>query len=480
LRRREGLTQAQLARRLGISASYLNLIENDRRPLTAPLLIRLAQQFDVDLQTFADDGEARLIAELLEVFGDALFDDANLSNVDVRELAGASPAAARAVITLYRQLQRTEENAKALAARVTEEDPSLRVGPARLPSEEVSDFLQNRNNHFPALEDLAEALWQEANLDEEALTQRLHAHLENRLKVRVENLLGRAASNTLRRFDPKKRVLYLSERLPQSSRNFQLAHQIGLLASRDIFDDLLHAEGLHSDQARMLGRVALANYFAGAVLMPYQRFLQAAQELRYDIEVLCRRFLTSYEQVCHRLTTLSRAGHEGVAFHLIRVDVAGNISKRFSGSGIRFARYSGACPRWNVFTAFLTPGMIRTQISTMPDGASFFCMARTLRSQTGGYGSPQASYAIGLGCKLEDAPQLIYADGVDLQGLESAVPVGVTCRLCERTDCPQRAFPALQTPLEVDENVRRLSFYAPDEPRPVKAVARNARGKGGK
>ena len=190
------------------------------------------------------------------------------------------------------------------------------------------------------------------------------------------------------------------------------------------------------------GIVVKASYFAGAVLMPYEPFLAAARELRYDVELLERRFGVSFEQVCHRLTTLRRPGSEGVPFHFLRIDIAGNISKSFSASGIRFARFSGACPRWNAHAAFLTPGLIRTQLSEMPDGRKYFCIARTIQKDTGGYRGQHAMQALGLGCEMGHAKELIYADGLRLD--QPPVPVGVTCRLCERTDCEQRAFPPLQ------------------------------------
>jgi predicted transcriptional regulator len=195
--------------------------------------------------------------------------------------------------------------------------------------------------------------------------------------------------------------------------------------------------------------------------MPYQSFLEAARTERYDIDLIGHRFRASFEQTCHRLTTLRRPGAEGVPFHMVRVDIAGNISKRFSASGLRFARFSGACPRWSVFEAFTTPGLIRTQLSQMPDGAAYFWIARTVSRESGGWHSPRSMVALGLGCEASRARELVYADGIDLENREVMVPVGTTCRLCERMDCEQRAFPPLQHPLRVNENVRGLSFYAP-------------------
>jgi hypothetical protein len=223
--------------------------------------------------------------------------------------------------------------------------------------------------------------------------------------------------------------------------------------------------GITAEESARLYRVALANYFAGATLMPYRPFLEAAREFRYDVELLEHRFRASFEQVCHRLTTLNDPADAGIPFHLVRVDIAGNISKRFSGSGIPFARYSGACPLWSVHAAFLTPGLIRTQISEMPDGTRYFSIARTVRKAGGGHLVRQSRLAIELGCHVKHAQGMVYADGVDVAG-RSAVPVGVSCRLCERMECRQRAFPPMHHRLDVDEDVRGLSFYYSPKERP--------------
>ena len=199
---------------------------------------------------------------------------------------------------------------------------------------------------------------------------------------------------------------------------------------------------LSGQAARDMYRRALASYFAGALLMPYDEFLEAACALRYDIELLGRRFGVSFEQVCHRLTTLRRPGAEGVPFHFLRVDIAGNVSKRFSGSGLRIPRYGGTCPRWNVHGAFMRPGCIDRQLARLPDGTTYFCIAKTETKPGGGYRVPGSHYSIGVGCEVSFAAQLVYADGMDPGNPEIAVPVGVHCRLCERHDCAQRAYPS--------------------------------------
>lgn len=459
LRRREGLSQAQLAERLDISPSYLNLIENDRRPMPATVLLRLVQLFGIDVSSFGKQEEERLGADLFEVFSDPLFESHDIPANEVRDLANGSPSTARAILHMFRAYKSSRENLDDLAQRLAAgDDQSGAV--TSLPSEEVSDFVQDAGNYFPALEEAAEMLWRDGKLTRDELAAGLVRWLEGRLGVTVRTTRWENDRGVLRRFDRDSRVLSLSELLPTRSRKFQLAHQVCLLEHGALLDRLVESSRLTTSESRALARVALANYFAAAVMMPYLPFLTAAKEERYDVDVVGRRFRTGFEQVCHRLTTLRRPGAEGVPFHMIRLDVAGNISKRFSGSGIRFARYSGACPRWNIFSAFATPGMVRIQVSRMPSGDAFFCIARTVQKDSVGYHSLVPVHAIGLGCSIEHARDLVYSDGISLDDPKVATPVGVTCRTCDRSDCEQRALPSLRRPLQVDEHVRRLTVFA--------------------
>ena len=458
VRRRAGLSQAELAQKLEVSASYLNLIENNKRPLPAPLLVRLAQLLELDLASFAADEDARLVSDLLEAFADPLFEEQGLTSTDVREMATASPTAGRAVLSLYRAYQSSRSAADDLSSRLT--DGEELVDRSHLPSEEVSDLIQRHGNYFPELEDGADELIQRAKLTSEDLYPGLIRHLEMAHGIKVQIVPWGDDKGTLRRYEPERKLLVLSELLPTRSRTFQLAYQLGILTLGDRLDKVTADPYLTTSESRTLARVALANYFAAAVIMPYASFLKAAESERYDVDVLGRRFRVGFEQVTQRLTSLRRPGAEGVPFHMIRIDVAGNISKRFSASGIRFARFSGACPRWNIFAAFLTPGMVRIQVSRMPDGGSFFCIARTVQKDSGGYHAQQPVMAIGLGCKIEHARALVYSDGIDLESADTCVPVGVSCRVCERTDCDQRAMPSVKHPLTVDENVRGVSLFA--------------------
>ena len=462
-RRREQLTQVQLAERLDISASYLNLIEHNQRPLPAHLLVKLAQIFHVELAAFADDSQARLADSLQEVFADPLLEEHSVTTNDVRELA-ESPAAARAVIALFHAYKSSVQSTRDLASQLYDGGVLQGIDPVHLPSEEASDVIQENLNHFPELEKAAEEVIRRASLDRSDLYRSIVAYLRERHRVEVVLTPVSRDRGFIRRYDPESRTLYLSEVLAPWSRQFQVAHQLGLIEANSAIDAIVERsqKNLNTLESVKLCRVALANYFAGALLMPYDAFYRLAEDVRYDIELLQHHYTASWEQVCHRLTTLRKPGAAGVSFHFVRVDIAGNISKRFSGTGIRFARFSGSCPRWDVHAAFLTPGRIRTQFSQMPDGTAYFCVARTIRKSYG-YASGDALMAVGIGCPVKDARKLVYADGYDLENLDAAVPIGTTCRLCERVDCEQRAFPPMQHGLKVDENVRGRSFYAPAE-----------------
>jgi len=474
LRQRAGLSQSALAARLGVSPSYLNLIEYDRRPVTAALLLALARELDVDLRALAADAEVALASDLADAFADPLFEDHPITARELGAFADASPEVARAVLLLHHAYADARAALEAMGTRVVEaqeaagtaalaEGASSGAG-ARLSSEQVSDFIQRHGGYFPELEVEAERLWVTARLEAEDLFVGLTRHLERAHRVTVRVLTLSEMGGAVRRYDPARRELQLSEVLRRGSRNFQVAVQLGLLQCAALLDDLTQDPDLTSDESRSLGRVALAGYFAGAVLMPYEAFRRAAEAERYDIELLGHRFRVGWEQTCHRLTALRRPGAEGVPFYMVRVDLAGNISKKFSAAGVRFPRFSGLCPLWNVHGAFLQPGRVRVQLSRMSGGGrTVLAIARTVQRHAGGYQTPDVLYTVGVGCDSADAHRVVYGDGLDLSPSGPAVPIGITCRLCDRTDCRARAFPAVQQPLRVDENVRGVSFFAPVE-----------------
>jgi predicted transcriptional regulator/transcriptional regulator with XRE-family HTH domain len=462
LRSRMGLSQAELAKRLGVSATYLNLLEHDRRPVTSTLLLELARVLDVDLRVLSSGADAELIAALSEVFSEPLFEDHPLTQPELSAFIDASPEIARAVLWLHRAYSGARESLNALGERLLDYQQDVgAVDRVRLSSEQVSDFVQRNNNYFPLLEKEAEQLL--AGIpgeDGDELFTRLAQYLKREHGVRVRVVSHSEMRGAVRRFDADARELSLSEVLRRGSRNFQLAAQIGLLRCGRVLDELSVDPKLPNDESRALSRVALASYFAGAVLMPYDTFLRAAEAERYDVELLGHRFRVGWEQTCHRLTTLRRPGAEGVPFYMLRVDLAGNISKRFSAAGIQFPRFSGLCSLWNVHAAFLQPGRVRVQLSQMVDGHRVLAVARTVQRHSAGYTAPEAPYAVGVGCDVSFAPKVVYGDGLNLESAAAAVPIGVTCRLCERQNCTARAFPSIRGSLRIDENVRGPSFFA--------------------
>ncbi len=461
LRRDLKMTQAQMAESLGISASYLNLIEHNQRPLTVPLLLKLGQTFDVDLQSFAEDEEAQLTTQLREVFADPLFATADVPRQDINELAAVAPQLGQAITQLYGAYRAAQEDLTQLAERVAHHDKALIAQTPAFPVEDVRDFFNDAANHFPELEEAAEQLWHDAGLEVGGLESGLARWFDDRHRLMVKVLPQEVMGQAIRRWDRHSRRLLLSEMLPPSGRVFQLATQISLIDHGGLLDRIVDRHGFATPQAARIARHGLANYFAGAVMMPYDRFLEAARALRYDIERLEMRFEASFEQVCHRLTTLQRPGAKGVPFFLIRVDKAGNVSKRFSAAGgFQFARTGGACPRWVVYDAFRSPDILMTQLAELPDGTVYLSLARTVTKPGGGFGRPAQEYALGLGCEIAHATNLVYADGLQLSPARPVMPIGINCRLCERMDCGQRAYPPLNQRLIMDDHQRGVSAYS--------------------
>ena len=451
LRGEQGFTQQALAGRLGISASYLNLIEHEQRPVTASLLIKLAETLKVDLAALSGTQERQLEANLREVFADALLDQP-VDARDIAAIASESPAAARAVLALYRNWRVAREESSGIAL------PSGRR--ILMPNEEARDAFHDRANHFPELEAAAEAI--AAALPsippdrDHAMAERLR--LTHGLHVEIGPLDG-----ALRRFDPTTRRLVLSEQLPRESQGFHLSFQLALLEVRDIIESLIGAISPSSTEAASLIRLGLLNYTAAAVLLPYERFRAAAADLRHDVEALEARFGCSYEQVCQRLSSLQRPGGRGVPFFFLRVDPAGNVSKRFSAAGFPFARFGGSCPRWVVHGAFAHPGRIHVQVAQLPDGATFLCFARAVIGRAAQWGEPPPTHVIAMGCDVGHAPSLVYADGLDLD--RATVGIGLSCRLCDRQGCRSRAFPPLEHRLALDPALGSDSPYRFD-PKP--------------
>ncbi len=449
-REERGLTQAALASALGISASYVNQMESNQRALTVPVLMRLAEVFDVDVTQFSTAEADRLTAELRDVFADGAIGE-SISLAETRELAGAMPAVARYVLELHRRYRQASEMNTSIAARLNLGEVAYDAAlPAPTAYEEVRDLFYGHQNHFDDLDRAAEAIVDDADLVVGDMATGLAERLRSRHGVVVVD--SDDDTDVKRRYDASSRTLVLSSLLGPGQRAFQLATSIALLELGDLLDRHVEAADLTGEETRSLARIGLANYAAGAMVLPYGPFRRAAEDLRYDIDLLGRRFRVGFETVAHRLSTLQRTGERGVPFILVRVDRAGNISKRQSATDFHFSRVGGTCPLWSVYEAFSHPGEIRTQVAEMPDGRSYLWVARIVTHRLGGFGAPVTAFAIGLGCDLHHADRLVYGDGLDLVSRTARTPIGPGCKVCDRTACHQRAFPAIGRPLEVDRN----------------------------
>ncbi|SDG74969.1 helix-turn-helix domain-containing protein [Roseospirillum parvum] len=332
-------------------------------------------------------------------------------------------------------------------------DASAGRHPEPAPGEEVEDFLLERGNHLPELEAAAEALRPAIDRSGGLLLADVMRHLESRHGVTVQRVAPEALATVPAdgaavprpaavQWDPERRRLALSQALPPASSRFLAAGLIAELELKAEIEHLLDDAALSTPESRRQGARALIGYAAGALMLPYAPFLATARQVRFDIELLQQHFAVSWEQVCHRLTTLRRPGDEGIPFHLLRTDIAGNISKRFSTSGLSLPRFGGVCPRWCVHSAFLTPDHVTTQLARLPDGATHLFVARAVSKAGGGFRAPRRLYSVLIGCDVAFARQTVYADGLALDTPAAATPVGLTCRQCPRPDCAQRAHPA--------------------------------------
>ncbi len=485
-RRSLGLTQRALAERVEISGAYMNLIEHDKRMIGGALLRRIAKALDMPLADLTTVEDTRLFHEILELArGMALADQ---GETRIGSFVGRYPEWAKAMVRVHRSLQDATDTAVALSERVSR-DPSLRDlshqiltritsvrsfseilqdfaglsdaerqrfaeiiaaesdslgrsarsmidmledSGSRLhgtsPAKEVDDFIIDHRNHFAALEEGADALRRKLSGSSEG--DGAHQWFSSLgLQVRLEALAGLEAADTTA--------------LPGSSRRFLIARHLVSEELDRLVDSLLDDERLTSAGARERCKQALIRYAAAALLFPYETFLEAAEQARYDVDRLALAFGASFEQAAHRLVTLRRPGAEGVPFAFLRSDPAGNISKRFSLPGLRMPRHGGACPLWPVYTAFATPGRTVTQVALMPDGARYLFVAQASAKGWNGFDRPPAQFSVMLGCEAIHLERLAYGDSHQGRGAAQGTEVGFECRSCRREACQQRAHEAL-------------------------------------
>lgn len=452
IRAARNLKQADMAQRLGISVSYLSQLEHDDRPLTAALMARLARDFPLDWEELEEDAATRRFAALREAAADPLF--ANPLTADqIARLAQQQPVVADQFVTLHSAYRRAGQRLQIVDEALANEQD----GGGRLPWEQVRDWFHNAGNYVDALDRAAEKL--AARMSEKAPSPATAA-LERHLRDTLEISLSYAPAKGLRDFDATMGHLVIDQSQPEETRRFQLAHQICALALRHEIRSIIEQAGLGSAAARQLLFIGLSNYAAGALLMPYQRFRTAAMEVRHDIDRLRPLFGVSFEQACHRLSTLQRPGLRGIPFFFCRVDMAGNITKRHSATRLQFARFGGACPLWIVHEAVAIPDRVLVQLAETPDGVRYVSMAKGLVKPSGRYDRPPRRYAVALGCEATHAHDFIYADGMAVDDPRSVTPIGLSCRLCPRDNCDQRAFPPSDRDLIIDPDRRDIVPYS--------------------
>tara|TARA_Y100000590_G_scaffold396280_1_gene476879 strand:+ start:105 stop:1544 length:1440 start_codon:yes stop_codon:yes gene_type:complete len=460
-RRLKGFTQSDLSKKLEISASYLNLIESGRRTITVPLLIKIGNELGISLKDLTVESNKRLLSDVMDVLSNELFEDLDITNQETSEFISNNPTIAKALLTLNDSYKSFRDDTQNRLEKLDVDSSIKENQSTRLPVEIVSDFLQENKNYFHNLEKQAESIREKIYFEEghKTIGHSLIKYLLDTHNIKVKVITTEKNEKSIRSFDKNEKTLFLSEMLTYSARNFHLAYQIGYCDAQEIIDKIISDNKIYSEELISLLKISLLNYFAAALLMPYEDFLNHAKKYKYDIEILMHHYASSFEQITHRLTNLQRPGNEGVPFHFLKTDIAGNVSKRFSLSGIHIPRHGGSCPRWNVYIAFMNPGKIHPQISKMPDGKVYFCIARAFEKGIEKYGLPKSFVSIGLGCDIQYANELTYSEGMDLKNKNLETPIGVSCRICSRTDCQQRAFPPIDKNLKLDVNFRGSSPY---------------------
>jgi hypothetical protein len=455
LRLDRGETQGQMARALGISSAYVNLLENNQRSVSVSVLLRLFETYGVDWREIAEDDGSQTLADLRAIMQDPLFDGGRPDLTELRAALVHAPTLAGAVLRLHRAYQAAGDQLMALAAGGGGETPLVTATPEAL----VHNVFRGNRNHFRELEDAAEAFWRGEAPPQDETYGALKARLRTRLGIAVRVVPVAGLPATLRQYDEEKREILLSEALDHINRVFQLAHMCALLECRSLLDTLVQRSGIADQRGTARLRVELANYFAAAVLMPYDAFLAEARAAKYDFDHLATRFGVSFEQACHRATTLQRDGAQGVPFFFLRIDKGGNVTKRFNATDIHLAEYGGACPRLDVHTSFRTPGRIVTQVVEMPDGSQYFVVARTVDRPSFARHAQDNRLAVAMGCSVAHAGEIGYAEGLNLTAAR-VTPVGINCRICPRANCDQRAHQAMILMQPVDEKRRGPTRFA--------------------
>ena len=459
-RRQLGLQANKFAERLGISPSYLNLIEAGKRKIDGNLLIKISKELRIDLSDLTSKKDLNLENDISDLLDDQLFEDLDILGPEVKDLVSSNPKIAKALIKLgdnYKQKDHEIVNkVENISGKIIDNRKTS------FPGEVISDFLQENKNYFPKLEEFANNIFKKVQKNNRTRYIALCDFLKKEFSITVKDIIPEETKPFSKVYNKKNKELLLSDYNSLETKKLHAAAQIAQEGAIDIIEDYLSKFKFPSNESKRLTQIALLNYCGAAILMPYNLFHSECKKLKYDLQLLQNTFATSFEQVAHRVTCLQDPKLPGIPFHFLRVDMAGNISKRFSLSGIEIPRYGGACPRWNVYSAFTRPGVIQAAVSKMTNGEKYVCIAKTVEKGVGRYGQSKSILSIGLGCEAKYAKEFVYTENLDISDKKTEIPIGVSCRTCDRLDCSQRAFPPLHKKFDVDINTRGVSVYVND------------------
>ena len=461
IRRQLGLQANKFAEQINISPSYLNLIEGGKRKIDGELLIKISKELRVELSDLTSKSDLNLENNISELLDDQLFEDLDILGPEVKDLVNTNPKIAKALIKLGDNFKQKDHEIVNKVENISGKIIDNRK--TSFPGEVISDFLQENKNYFPKLEDFANSIFNKVQKNNRTRYIALCDFLKKEYLITVKDIIPEEHKPFSKIFNKDKKELLLSDYNSLETKKLYAASQIAQEGSIEIINNYLSNFNFPSEESKRLTQIALLNYTGAAILMPYKLFHFECKKLKYDLQLLQNTFATSFEQVAHRVTCLQDPKLPGIPFHMLRTDIAGNISKRFSLSGIEIPRYGGACPRWNVYSAFTRPGVIQAAVSKMTNGEKYVCIARTVEKGIGRYGQSKSILSIGLGCEAKYAKEFVYTENLDISDKKTEIPIGVSCRTCDRLDCSQRAFPPLHKKFDVDINSRGVSVYVNDK-----------------
>jgi predicted transcriptional regulator/transcriptional regulator with XRE-family HTH domain len=459
-RRKLGVAQAALAKKLSISPSYLNLIESGKRKVSVDLLLKLASELNIEISDISKKTDTNLYQNLMDLLGDNLFEGLDITNFDIKELVNTNPLIAKALVKLGDNYKKKNQDIVSKVENISGKFIDSRKN--SFPGEVVSDFLQENENYFPKLEEFASDFYNKIQISNRVGYSSICEYLRSKHEIEVKDVVPDEKKPFTKQFDLAKKIFLVSDYLTLETKKLYAGAQVAQLEAGKVIDEYLNSFSFPSEESKKLSKVALLNYTGAAIIMPYKPFYAECIKQRYDVELLQNTFAVSFEQVAHRITCLQDPKMKGIPFHMLRADVAGNISKRFSLSGIEIPRYGGACPRWNIYKAFTMSGKINAAVSKMSNGEKYVCIARTVEKGIGKHGMEKTLLSIGLGCQVKYAKDFVYADSLNLNDKKTETPIGVNCRTCDRMDCQQRAFPPLHKKFDIDLNKRGISVYVAD------------------